>query len=566
MNFTALESKTKLVIQIAIAIGIVLLLELVIPHTWQPFRLMIGDAFGGEFDIVLTELSSWFFGFSVAWFIFQDNPYLNSFMIYSIIPLGVVIGIEFSVYLLFWDYIHLLPFIIDIYIIWKKRNTLKRTYILLFTAILTGFLFLDYFLGLAYSRMSIILFAIESTILALVMIQLSFWVTHKAHPKKRLLRRIFKGFITGLWVFGVFLGSVFMFWYLRPNSANIDASIVSESWVAVTGQHNSNTDLIYWNKTNLMYLIHDKRPFHFGSGDPRLILWSSTDAHNWEYLTNFSVEGNDIRDPKFAIIGDRLFLYALKNVGVIADPYQTIYTYTDDGITWTPFQEIAQPGWLFWRPKTYDNITLYVPAYWHEHGQSILLNSTDGINWNIVATIHVGEANDETAIEFLSDGRMICTGRLEGKADTLFGSSNASTFIAISSYPYTDWTNKIKSRVTRLDGPVLFKYEEKIFAIGRDQVGPRTYFTELGSIFSRKRTSVFVVNQTSGLTYLTDLPSGGDTSYAGVIMNGSELYVSYYTSDITKDYSWILGMISDSDIRMARLNLTALSALAESYS
>ncbi|MHA1426876.1 MAG: hypothetical protein ACTSQI_12890 [Candidatus Helarchaeota archaeon] len=568
MKLKELNTRQTTILQISIAVAIAILLQFVIPLSWQPFYTNVGDVFGNgtEVPIPIFSLNTWFFAVAIAWFIFRENPYLNSFMMYSIIPLAIIVGVEFSLYLLFWDYLHLLPFIVDLYIIFKKRDTLRRSYLLLVTFLLTGILLLEYFTGLAYSAISVLLLALGLPIFVAVMIQVNYWLTHTPHPKKGIIRRIIKGFIVGLWIFGMFLGSVLLFWYLRPNTAQIDKAVVMESWIAVTGMHNSNTDMIYWNKTGMIYLINDHRPFHLGSKDARLMLWNSTDAHYWNYIRSFSVAGNDIRDPKFAIIGNRLFLYALKNVGVMATPYQTVYTYTEDGVNWQPFNNITQNGWLFWRPKTYDNATWYVPAYWHEHGKSALFNSTDGINWSFVADIWNGEGNDETAIEFLSDGRMICTARLEGTADTLFGRTNASTLIAISSYPYTDWNSYIKSRVTRLDGPVLFTYNNKVFAIGRYQVGSRTYFTELGSVFSRKRTSLFLVNESTGLKHLTDFPSGGDTSYAGIVINGSDAFVSYYTSDITKDYPWLLGMVSDSDIRIGHVNLTALTLLTETFS
>ncbi|HUY00802.1 MAG TPA: hypothetical protein VMV49_14670 [Candidatus Deferrimicrobium sp.] len=563
MSLKEMDLRKFTLIQLGIAVIIALIVQFLVPLSWQPFNAVVGNVFGVKngTGVLIASLDIWFFAFSVIWFIFRENPYLNSLLMYSLIPLGVIIGLEFAFYYLFWDYIHLLPFIIGTYILLKKRNTLRRKYILLFTFILTGWVLLAYFLGLAYSAIPILMLALGVPIFIAVMIQVSYWTTHIKHPKKRILRRILKGFIAVLWIFGVFLGSVLLFWYLRPNTINVNEKIVIDSWVAVTGRHNSNTDMIAWNGT--IYLIHDQRPFHLGSTEAKLIIWNSTDAYTWTKVIEFQVPGNDIRDPKFAIIDNRLFLYALKNLGVMATPYQTVYTYTEDGINWQPFQDIAQMGWLFWRPKTNDNITWYVPAYWHKHGQSILLNSTDGINWNIIAPIYIGEGNDETAIEFLPDGRMICTARLEGKEDTIFGSSNASTLIATSSYPFDNWSSYIKSRVTRLDGPVLFSYENRTFAVGRNQVGPRTYFTELGGVFSRKRTSIFLVNETTGLTHLTDLPSAGDTSYAGVVRIDEELYVSYYTSDITKDYPWILGMISDSDIRIAKMNLTALIELVE---
>ncbi len=565
MKLDELNLQQKTLLQIVIAGIVAILLQFGMPLSWQPFYTTVGDVFGNGMGAPtpIFSLSSWIFGMSIAWCVFQENPYVNSMMMYSIIPLGIIVGIEFGVYLLFWDYLHLLPLIVDILIIWKRRDTLKKGYILLVTLVLTGILLLEYFTGLAYSAISVIMLALGLPIFALVMIQVAYWLTHTPHPKRGTVRRILKGFGMGFCVFGVFLGSVLLFWYLRPNSAQVDESIVIESWVAVTGEHNSNTDMIYWGKTGMIYMIHDRRPFHLGSTKARLILWNSTDAHAWNYVRSFSVEGNDIRDPKFVVIGDRLFMYALINSGVIATPYQTIFTYTEDGVNWQPFQNISHEGWLFWRPKTNDNLTWYVPAYWYEHGKSALFNTTDGGNWTHMADIWVGEGNDETAIEFLPDGRMICTARLEGKADNILGNANASTLIATSSYPYTDWTSYVKSRVTRLDGPVLFTYDNKTFAVARYQVGPRSFFTELGGIFSRKRTSIYFVNESTGLTHLTDLPSGGDTSYAGIVINGTEAFISYYTSDITKDYPWLLGMVSDSDIRMVRVNLTALVILAE---
>ncbi|MHA1265417.1 MAG: hypothetical protein ACTSRS_09305 [Candidatus Helarchaeota archaeon] len=560
-----LTVKQKMPIQMGIAILIVLLMSYVIPSSWQPFLSEIGDVFGASGGVPIAYLSYWFFGIAIAWICFRENKYIASFLMYSFLPLGVIVTLEICFYFLYYDYVHLVPLIIDIYILWKSRNVLSRRWLLIFSCVLTGWIFLAYYLNLAYSAIPILMLALGLIIYLPVMVQLSFWLTHVKHPKRRFPWRMIKGLVISIWIFGTFLGSVLLYWYLRPNAANVDTNIVMDSWMVVTGQHNSNTDLIYWNKTGTYYLIHDRRPFHLGSPDAKLILWNSTDFHNWRKVIEFSVPDNDIRDPKFAVIDNRLFLYALKNMGVMATPYQTVFTFTEDGVNWQPFQDITQEGWLFWRPKTRDNMTWYVPAYWHEHGRSILLNSTDGINWTIVGTIWEGEGNDETAIEFLPDGRMLCTARLEGIADDMFGSAEAATFIATSAYPYTNWSHYIKSQLTRLDGPLLFTYNNKTYAIGRYHVGPRTYFTELGSVFSRKRTSIYLVNETSGLTYITDLPSGGDTSYAGAVRNGTDLFVSYYTSDITKDYSWLLGMVANSDIRIARINLTALAMLAESY-
>ena len=83
----------------------------------------------------------------------------------------------------------------------------------------------------------------------------------------------------------------------------------------------------------------------------------------------------------------------------------------------------------------------------------------------------------------------------------------------------------------------------------------------MGSVLSRKRTALFRVDD-DRLTWLSDLPSAGDTSCAGTVIRGDFLYVSYYTSDIRRDVPWLLGMVLPSDIRIARIPLAALEGIA----
>jgi len=348
------------------------------------------------------------------------------------------------------------------------------------------------------------------------------------------------------------------YWLLRPRVAGVDPDVVRETWDAVAdGAHNSNTDLIYWN--GQFYLCHQTSPYHLGSRRSRLLLWRSFDARSWEKVTEFKAERGEYRDPKFAAIRDWLFLYALPNLTLMAEPVTTVYTSTSDGVSWTPPAEIDPRGWLYWRPKTPDGATWYVTAYWHEHGKSILLRSGDGVRWSTVSQVYEGERNDETDFEFLPDGRMLATARLEGNGNE-WGDATASTLIAVAPPPYEAWTYS-KSGVTRLDGPCLFPYNGRVYAFGRYQATRAPRLVEQGGLYSRKRTSLFLVEE-GGLRYLTDVPSAGDTSYAGVAMRGDELYASYYTSPPERDITWILGMFRPSDIRMARIDLPALERLA----
>ncbi len=353
-------------------------------------------------------------------------------------------------------------------------------------------------------------------------------------------------------------GLLLLCWRFRPNTAKVNPSLALNVWEAVNdGMHNSNTDMVYFK--GHYYLIHASSPYHFATPECRLVVRRSKDAKNWEELSRVNVPGEDIRDPKFLVMGDRLFLYVLKSVDFEAEPYATAYLVSGDGKTWSPMKDIKLSGWLFWRPKTRDGKTWYLPAYWHEHGKSALLKSNDGIHWSIVSIIYDGDRCDETDIEFLPDGRMISTQRLEF-SDSVFGDKRACTGIRVSNPPYTKWSG-LKDYTTRLDGPALFSYRGGVYAIGRHNPyspGPINFY---GSIFKKKRTSLYSVAP-ERLVYLSDVPSAGDTSYAGYVIKGDTIIFSYYTSDIKRDFPWILGMILKSPIMIAELELPSLERLA----
>jgi hypothetical protein len=364
--------------------------------------------------------------------------------------------------------------------------------------------------------------------------------------------------VTATFLLGILLASAYAL--LRPNRAQLAPSLEIESWdVVADGEHNSNTDMIFWR--DRFWLVHAASPYHMGTPKSRLVIRRSSDARHWEVVARLQVAGKDIRDPKFAPIGDRLLLYALSNEGFFATPEGSVVSVSEDGVRWSEFSPVGPRGWLFWRPKSADAATWYVPAYWRDHGKSILLRSRDGLEWEQVSTIYEGEGNDETAIEFLPDGRILATARLEVTPDTLRGNANASTLLAVAAAPFEPWSYQ-KSRVTRLDGPVLFSHAGRVFAVARHQDGSRGFLTRLGGVWSRKRTAVYEVSP-ERLVHLSDLPSAGDTSYAGVVLREGFLYTDYYTSHIERDYPWLLGMFLPTDIRMARISLASLLALAD---
>ena len=380
---------------------------------------------------------------------------------------------------------------------------------------------------------------------------------------KKLVIRILVaiGVLVGALLLGI--GLTLATWALRPNRAEVDPWIVLETHDLVKNDlHNSNTDFMklggrYW-------LAFVSSPFHFGSTKSRLHLRvADSPLGPWTDVTSFKAPGDDIRDPKLAVIGGRLFLYALENRDFKAEPYRTVFSSSADGTAWDEFRPLpGLDGWLLWRTLEVKG-EAYATAYWWEHGRAVLLRSPDGVRWSIVSTINEGERNDETEAVLLPDGRLRATARLEydeSWADGAFGDPRGSTLICESLPPYDSWKQIAESRLTRLDGPALFTWGGRTFAVGRYQDGT-AWPAPQGSCLARKRTSLFEIRD-DGLVRITDFPSSGDTSYGGVVVEGDSAWATYYSSPPAKDWAWILGMFLPTAVRIAKIDLKAAAAKA----
>ncbi len=367
-------------------------------------------------------------------------------------------------------------------------------------------------------------------------------------------------------------------WLLEAKRKRIITDLRMETWiVADDGEHNAFTDMLIWQDD--FWLVYVSSPSHFASKKSRVVLLRSSDARNWQEVKKFDGAGQDIRDPKLGIIQGQLFLYALLNKQFDPAPYQTIAAHSKNGLDWTPFEVVMAEGWLLGRSITQDDMAWYAPAHHIDQGTVVVLRSNDGLDWNIQSTIFTGndEHADETALHFLKDGGMVAVSRLEA-GSAIFGSEKAATLISTTAPPFQTWAQLARNTDNRLDSPNLFSVNDKLYVVGRFQPrlnsaarnvknsnsrnGLGLIFTKQqgnGSAFSQKRTAVFLVDEKTGnLMHLTDLPSAGDTAYAGVAIKDEKLFISYYTSDPYRDYPWLLGMLLPSRIQISMLDLVNL--------
>ena len=182
LELNKLSLKSITTIQVAIATIISLLFQFLIPYWWQPldtFQHGVKQHGDEGVNVVIFTISQWYFSLSIAWLIYHDNPYVNNFLIYSIVPLGIIVAYEFFFIFLFWDYIHLIPVILDIYLIWKKKETLRQKYARSIILLNTIWLFSVYFLKLAYYGVDLSVFIRNYLVYLVLWIGLSFLFRNK---------------------------------------------------------------------------------------------------------------------------------------------------------------------------------------------------------------------------------------------------------------------------------------------------------------------------------------------------------------------------------------------------
>jgi len=120
-----------------------------------------------------------------------------------------------------------------------------------------------------------------------------------------------------------------------------------------------------------------------------------------------------------------------------------------------------------------------------------------------------GTYPNETSLVFVSDDTCYCLLRQDGQPN--------SGYLGASRPPYTEW-NWQKLGV-QLGGPHMLRLPD-----GRFVAAVRLYDKQV-------RTSLCWVDVEAGkITEFLALPSGGDTSYAGLVLHDGLLWVSYYSS------------------------------------
>jgi hypothetical protein len=217
----------------------------------------------------------------------------------------------------------------------------------------------------------------------------------------------------------------------------------------------------------------------------------------------------DLRDPKLCITPDgRLMMDA---VLAIVKPkelhHRSVSFFSKDGANWDgPFAKGDDNYWL-WRSTWHDGKCFNVGYSTVGKSTVRLYASDDGRQFKVLKDrfLDDGEPN-ECSLLIREDGTCLCLARREAPA-----------LLGIAKAPYDTWKSITLNR--RVGGPQLIQLPD-----GRLVVGGRLHEPQV-------RTALLWLDAEKGeLTEFAKFPSGGDTSYPGLVWHEDILWVSYYSS------------------------------------
>jgi hypothetical protein len=275
--------------------------------------------------------------------------------------------------------------------------------------------------------------------------------------------------------------------------------------------HNAFTDLVRFQ--GRWFCVFREGKAHV-SPDGALRVISSTDGVVWESAALIKSSNSDLRDAKMTVTPDGQLM--LCGAEALHDKsqhtHQSLAWFSKDGRTWSEKHAIGDPDFWLWR-ATWHKGTAYGVGYGCGKDKSVrLYASKDGKKFDTLVErlFDVGYPN-ETSIVFNGD-TAYCLLRRDGT-----GKGNDSGMLGVSQAPFTKW--EWKDLGTRIGGPHMIRLPD-----GRFVAAVRLYD-------KRQRTSLCWLDpRACKLTEFLELPSGGDTSYAGLVLHQDQLWVSYYSS------------------------------------
>jgi hypothetical protein len=284
--------------------------------------------------------------------------------------------------------------------------------------------------------------------------------------------------------------------------------------------HNAFTDLIRYN--NAWYVSFREAASHTSTATTvgKVRVLKSTDLKAWTSVVNLTITRKDLRDPKLSITPDgKLMLFmdveefnAAGTAVINRKPYVSFAdaagnTFSAPELCVLSADILNTHNWL-WRVTWHKGVGYAVDYL----GKGFnVVKTTDGKNFEKVATIAVDGQPNEATIRFDAQDRMVVLIRRE--------TEGAEGVLATATAPYTSFTQvKLPFRV---GGPNFVFLDDQTICISSRWYAPNG---------EGSGTVLWVTDMAGNIKRKLRVPSAGDSSYAGMVIEGDTLYFSYYTS------------------------------------
>jgi len=316
-------------------------------------------------------------------------------------------------------------------------------------------------------------------------------------------------------------------------AAPVKVEVIEVEKIWDKAPHNAFTDLALWQ--DAFYCAFREGRGHV-STDGRIRILESIDADTWTSAAVISLEGFDLRDAHLSVTpDDRLMLLggaAPREKDNQSAPTGTFVSFSKDGRQWTEPQIAVQPGRWLWC-VTWHKGKAYGVSYTagKDNGRYLdLLVSDDGIHYDP----HVPKLFDEgypTEVTLRFDSEETCYALVRRDRH---GNDPSSALLGVSRPEYKQWQWKdLGADFNGFGGPNFIQIPGGFWlAAGRMHDGGA-------------HTAITYIDVENGaMTKLAKLPSGGDTSYPGMVWHNGMLYVSYYSSHEGKTSIYLAKVIA----------------------
>jgi len=301
-------------------------------------------------------------------------------------------------------------------------------------------------------------------------------------------------------------------------SSPLKVELLGVKKISDQAPHSAFTDLIRWQ--DRFHCAFREGRGHV-STDGRIRILRSPDAEAWTSAAAVELAGFDLRDAHLSVTpDDRLMLLggaSPREKDGQSAPTGSFVAFSKDGVEWTSPQIVSEPGRWLWS-VTWHEGKAYGVSYAAGSGERYLslLASEDGIVFQPVVEKLYGEGfPNETALRFTSDGVCYALVRRDKGGDGPY-----SAVLGIGGGDFTKWTwHDLGAEFNAFGGPNFIQLPTgQWLAAGRmHEGGAHTALCQLDMAEHK-------------MTKLLKLPSGGDTSYPGLLWHDGLLYLSYYSS------------------------------------